>query len=64
VQGRVLAAGGTSVTLDIEGDRVEFDYSELGPGQVQIEFGRTGTGDTGPALDPLGAGIVGGQDGH
>src|SRR5580704_5102900 len=53
IQGRILVAGGTSVTLDIDGDHVEFDYDELGPGQVQVEFGRPGTAaaGAGPRLD-------------
>jgi len=59
VQGRVLAAGDTAVTLDIEGDRREFGYSELGPGRVQVEFGRTAEA----GLDRPGPGN-GGQDGH
>ena len=65
-QGRILVAGETSVTLDVDGDQVELDYVELGPGQVQIEFGRAdaaGTG-TGPVLDRARAGDGGGQDGH
>jgi ribosome maturation factor RimP len=45
IRGRVLLAGDTSVTLDIEGDRVELDYAELGPGQVQVEFGRASAAD-------------------
>jgi ribosome maturation factor RimP len=67
VHGRVLLAGDTSVTLDIEGDRVEFDYDELGPGRVQVEFGRPGeAGDTeaGPTRDSARAGNGGSQDGH
>ena len=66
IAGRILGAGDTSVTLDIEGDHVEFDYAELGPGQVQVEFGRPGTGGTeaGPMLDRARAGNGGGQDGH
>jgi ribosome maturation factor RimP len=65
-QGRILVAGETSVTLDVDGDQVELDYAELGPGQVQVEFGRAdaaGTG-TGPVLDRARAGDGGGQDGH
>jgi len=68
VQGRVLVAGDTGVTLDVDGDRAEFDYAELGPGRVQVEFGRV-------AEDPVGEGVSqaadrarsangGGQDGH
>ena len=62
IHGRVLQAGDTSVTLDIEGDRVEFDYDELGPGRVQVEFDRVG--EPGPMLDSAQAGNGGSQDGH
>jgi len=67
IHGRILLAGDASVTLDIEGDRVELDYDELGPGRVQVEFGRPGeTGGTeaGPVLDSARAGNGGSQDGH
>jgi ribosome maturation factor RimP len=66
MQGRVLAAGDTSVTLDIDGDQVELDYAELGPGQVQVEFGRAGAAgaEAGSMLDRARAGNGGGQDGH
>ena len=65
IQGRILVAGDTSVTLDIDGDQVELDYAELGPGQVQVEFGRADAGGTGagPGLDRARAGN-GSQDGH
>jgi ribosome maturation factor RimP len=65
IQGRVLAAGHTSVTLDIDGEHVELDYAELGPGQVQVEFGRSSAGGTeaGAGLDRPGPGN-GSQDGH
>src|SRR5215467_6976207 len=63
VRGRILAAGDTSVTLDVEGDRVELDYVELGPGRVQVEFGRADAG-AGPVLDRAQAGNGGSQDGH
>ncbi len=68
LQGRVLVAGDTSVTLDIDGDRVELDYAELGPGRVQVEFGRPDAADAeaaaGSMLDRVRAGNGGGQDGH
>jgi ribosome maturation factor RimP len=66
LQGRILVAGETSVTLDIDGDQVELDYVELGPGQVQVEFGRADAPGTaaGPMLDRARAGDGGGQDGH
>jgi ribosome maturation factor RimP len=65
-QGRILVAGDTSVTLDIDGDKVELDYAELGPGQVQVEFGRADAAGTepGPRPDRARAGDGGGQDGH
>jgi len=44
VQGRVLVAGDTGVTLEVDGDRREFRYAELGPGRVQVEFGGSGDG--------------------
>jgi ribosome maturation factor RimP len=71
LRGRILVAGDTSVTLDIDGDHVELDYAELGPGQVQVEFGRADAADgadagakTGAMLDHSRAGNVGGRDGH
>jgi len=67
MHGRILLAGDTSVTLDIEGDRVELDYDELGPGRVQVEFGRPGeAGGTkaGSMLDSAQSGNGGSQDGH
>jgi ribosome maturation factor RimP len=67
IHGRILLAGDTSVTLDIEGDRVELDYDELGPGRVQVEFGRPGEAvgtEAGPMLDSARAGNGGSQDGH
>jgi ribosome maturation factor RimP len=39
VQGRVLAADGAGVTLDVDGARRAFTYGELGTGVVQVEFG-------------------------
>ena len=35
-------AGPDGVVLDIAGQRREFGYQELGPGQVQVEFGSGG----------------------
>jgi ribosome maturation factor RimP len=42
VQGRVVAAGADAVTLEIDGERREFGYRDLGPGRVQVEFSNTG----------------------
>jgi ribosome maturation factor RimP len=49
VEGRVVAAGDNGVILEVDGEQLELGYAELGPGRVQVEFGR-------PAADP------GGQD--
>jgi len=67
MHGRIVLASDTTVTLDMAGDRVEFDYDELGPGRVQVEFGRTGEAggtEAGPMLDSAHAGNGGSQDGH
>ncbi|MBO0805782.1 MAG: ribosome maturation factor RimP [Nocardiopsaceae bacterium] len=40
VTGRVLAADTGGVTLDVAGVEREHPYHELGPGAVQVEFGR------------------------
>jgi ribosome maturation factor RimP len=49
VEGRVIAAGDNGIILEVDGEHLELGYAELGPGRVQVEFGR-------PATDP------GGQD--
>lgn len=48
VTGRVVAADGAGVSLDVGGTRRALDYDELGRGQVQVEFRRgDGEGDRG-----------------
>jgi ribosome maturation factor RimP len=42
VEGRIVAAGEAGVTLEIDGERRELGYADLGPGQVQVEFSRPG----------------------
>jgi ribosome maturation factor RimP len=67
VEGRVLAAGATGVTLEVDGVLREFGYAELGPGRVQVEFGRATqglTGDDGHAARGARPGNGGSQDGH
>jgi ribosome maturation factor RimP len=49
VEGRVIAAGDNGIILEVDGEHLELGYAELGPGRVQVEFGR-------PTADP------GGQD--
>jgi ribosome maturation factor RimP len=42
VEGRVITAGADAVVLDVVGQQRKFGYQELGPGQVQVEFGGGG----------------------
>jgi ribosome maturation factor RimP len=42
IEGRVINAGTDRVVLDVTGQQREFGYQELGPGQVQVEFGGGG----------------------
>ena len=68
VSGRVLVADDAGVTLDVDGDRAEFDYTDLGPGRVQVEFGRVAEDSVGNGTGQM-AGRAptesgGSQDGH
>jgi len=38
--GRITAADERGITLDVDGRQHEYGYPQLGPGRVQIEFGR------------------------
>ena len=38
VTGRVTGTDSRGIRLDVDGQSREFDYSELGPGRIQIEF--------------------------
>lgn len=64
VEGRIISAGPSGVTLEIGDESHEFGYAELGAGQVQVEFGKLGPGpeDSGPDGEDL-AGKVD-PDGH
>jgi ribosome maturation factor RimP len=42
VEGRVTSAGADRVILEVAGQQREYSYQELGPGQVQVEFGGGG----------------------
>ncbi|MGH3421458.1 MAG: ribosome maturation factor RimP [Streptosporangiaceae bacterium] len=57
VLGRVITARPDGVVLEIGGQRLEFGYQELGPGQVQVEFGGGGAAHDEP-------GDEGEPDGH
>ena len=67
VEGRVIAAGDSGVILEVDGEHREFGYAELGPGRVQVEFGRPAAG---PGQDAAGVGAATGPrtggraDGH
>jgi ribosome maturation factor RimP len=68
VEGRVIAAGDNGVVLDVGGEHREFGYTELGPGLVQVEFGRPSARPGGRDTTPAGAATdprTGGRaDGH
>lgn len=40
VKGRIVHADQDRVTLEVDGARRSFGFGELGPGRVQVEFGR------------------------
>lgn len=56
VQARVIGADQEGVTLEIDGTRRTYGYSELGPGRVQVEFGRLEGIDDSGDVDSVGAG--------
>jgi ribosome maturation factor RimP len=39
VSGRIAGSSSHGVTLDCDGELREYQYAELGPGRVQVEFG-------------------------
>jgi ribosome maturation factor RimP len=45
VTGRVLAAEGPGVVLDVDGSRREVAWADLGRGKVQVEFNRAQQGE-------------------
>ena len=68
IEGRVLVAGETTVTLEVDGERLELDYAELGPGRVQVEFGRAADSPAAEGAsqvdDRARSGNGGSRDGH
>jgi ribosome maturation factor RimP len=63
VEGRVVAATPDGVTLDVDGTKHEISYADLGPGQVQLEFGGRYGDLGGPATGDKD--LAGGEpDGH
>jgi ribosome maturation factor RimP len=68
VEGRVVAADDQGVILEVGGEHREFGYAALGPGRVQVEFGRPAAGPGGRDSTPAGAATdprTGGRaDGH
>jgi ribosome maturation factor RimP len=53
ITGRVLAADGNGVTLDVDGTRRELGYGAVGSGAIQVEFGRLPDADDELADDEL-----------
>jgi ribosome maturation factor RimP len=53
ITGRVIAADGLGVALDVDGARRELGYGALGPGAIQVEFGRLPDADDELADDEL-----------
>src|ERR1700722_1058400 len=51
VEGRILAADSGGVTLDLPKGERRFGLGELGPGAIQIEFGRIPDAELGQAED-------------
>jgi ribosome maturation factor RimP len=45
LHGRVVTAGEDGVVLDIDSEHRTFGYSELGPGRIELEFGRGDKGE-------------------
>jgi ribosome maturation factor RimP len=43
--GRVVAADGPQLRLEVEGQPLELQMAEVGPGRVQVEFSRPGAED-------------------
>ena len=64
----VIAAGDNGIILEVDGEQLEFGYAELGPGRVQVEFGRPAAGPGGQDAARAGAATgprTGGRtDGH
>jgi ribosome maturation factor RimP len=60
VAGRVVSAGADAVTLEVDGQRREFGYRDLGPGRVQVEFSHAGTAGAAPGASA----DEGERDGH
>ena len=67
-EGRVIAAGDNGIVLEVDGEHLQFGYAELGPGRVQVEFGRPAAESGGQEAARAGAATgprTGGRaDGH
>jgi ribosome maturation factor RimP len=73
-EARVIDADQDRVTLEIDGRQRTVSYGELGPGRVQVEFGRLpdeddldeapGVGEPSDSGDPTGGPDEEGPDGH
>jgi ribosome maturation factor RimP len=52
VEGRVVLADSDGVTLEMAGGKRRFGYGDLGPGAIQVEFGRVPDADLEDFSDP------------
>ena len=50
-EGRIVGSSESGITLERDGLRREYRYSELGPGRVQVEFGHFDADDALPEED-------------
>jgi ribosome maturation factor RimP len=64
VQGRIAAADADGVTLDVTGATRRFTYDVLGPGAIQVEFGRIPDDEVSDDVPLDEADLGAGGDGH
>jgi ribosome maturation factor RimP len=64
VQGRIAAADADGVTLDVAGATRRFTYDALGPGAIQVEFGRIPDDEVSDDVPLDEADLGAGGDGH
>jgi ribosome maturation factor RimP len=64
VQGRIAGADASGVTLDVAGTKRRFAYDVLGPGSIQVEFGRIPDDEVSDDVPLDEADLGAGGDGH
>jgi ribosome maturation factor RimP len=63
IDGRVIAADADGVTLNVKGAQRRFGYADLGPGAIQLEFGRIPDSELDEFDDPDGPDEAGAEPG-